>query len=573
MTPEEEKKHFAELDALWAKNWPKNVPNRLRYPLGEIPLFRHITEWAKRDPNRPAVNYYGAILTYAEFDAQSDKVASLLASLGVRKGDRVGVFMQNCPQYHYVFYGILKLGAVYTAISPMSKSFELTHQLRDSGARVIIAQDQVMPLAREAREASLLDYIIVTSLADALPKNPGLPIHQSIPRERINCPDAIDLVPALAAIARDYPDNSVGLDDLAALNYTGGTTGLPKGCMHTHGNMLYTAVSSRSIFERGDEVETTLVFFPQFWIAGENASLLGPIPHGDTIVLMARWDPDAILEAIGKYQVAQFTLPVDGAVEIAARDDLASFDFSSLTNVRVLGLINKLTIELRREWEQKIGVSLVESSWGMTETHAFDSHTTGMQDDDFDLKQRRTFVGLPVIGTRFKIADFETGETLPIGSEGEICCLTPSVTKGYWEKPEATADLIRDGWLHSGDLGVIGEGGHLHYLGRRKEMIKVRGMSVFPAEVEAVLAMHPAVVESAVAPRPDSYKGQVPVAFVRVNGTVNAEDLRRWCEERLAIFKVPEVRLVDSLPMTGTGKVRKQVLADNLALETNEVTP
>ena len=243
MTPDQEKAHFAELDRLWESSWPAGVPRRLRYPLGEIPLFRHIGEWARRDPKRPAVNFYGAVYSYADYDEMTDKVAALLASLGVRKGDRVAVFMQNCPQYHFVFYGILKLGAVYTAISPMSKSFELAHQLKDSGARVIIAQDQVMGLAREARDTGLVDHLIVTSLADTLPAAPEIPVHPSIPREKIECSDAIDLMPALAAIPRDYPDNAVGLEDLAALNYTGGTTGLPKGCMHTHGNMLYTAVS------------------------------------------------------------------------------------------------------------------------------------------------------------------------------------------------------------------------------------------------------------------------------------------------------------------------------------------
>ncbi|MGB3503381.1 MAG: AMP-binding protein [Mesorhizobium sp.] len=570
MTPDSEKAHFAELDALWAKNWPAGVPRALNYPHGRVPLFSYITQWARLDPERAAVNYYGSVWTYAQYDAMSDKVAALLAAHGVRKGDRVAIMMQNCPQYQFVFYGILKLGAVYTAVSPMSKSFELSHQLRDSGARVIVAQDQVMDLVREAREAGLVDTVFVTSLAETLPENPAVPIHPSIPRTRIECADAIDLLPALDATGRDYPDNAVGLDDLAALNYTGGTTGLPKGCMHTHGNMLYTASSSRSLFERGDKVETTLVFFPQFWIAGENASLIGPLLNGETVVLLARWDPAAILDAIQKFKVAQLTLPVDSAIEIIELPELDTYDLSSLTAVRVLGLITKLTIELRREWEKKIGVTLIESSWGMTETHAFDSFTMGMQNDDFDLKQTRTFVGLPVSGTRFKIADFETGETLPIGQQGELCCLSPSATKGYWQKPEASADLIRDGWIHTGDLGFIGESGHIHYLGRRKEMIKVRGMSVFPAEIETILAMHPAVDSSAVAPRPDTHKGQVPVAFVKLAAEADAAELERWCAERLAVFKVPEVRIVDDFPMTGTGKIKKQVLAERLAAESKD---
>jgi acyl-CoA synthetase (AMP-forming)/AMP-acid ligase II len=191
-----------------------------------------------------------------------------------------------------------------------------------------------------------------------------------------------------------------------------------------------------------------------------------------------------------------------------------------------------------------------------------------MQDDDFDLKSRPTFVGLPVPGTEFKICDFDTGAILPLGAEGEICCRTPSLLKGYWNKPEATAETLRNGWLHSGDIGVIDEDGYLHYLGRRKEMIKVKGMSVFPGEVEALLGQHPAIGGAGVVPRPDEERGQVPVAFVLLKSEagpdVTAKSIEDWCRARMAVFKVPEVRIVASLPMTATGKVKKQELGQLL---------
>jgi acyl-CoA synthetase (AMP-forming)/AMP-acid ligase II len=191
-----------------------------------------------------------------------------------------------------------------------------------------------------------------------------------------------------------------------------------------------------------------------------------------------------------------------------------------------------------------------------------------MQQDDFDLKSRPTFVGLPVPGTEFKICDFETGAILPLGSEGELCCRTPSLLKGYWNKPEATAETIRNGWLHSGDIGLIDEDGYLHYLGRRKEMIKVKGMSVFPGEVEALLGQHPAIVATGVVPRPDEERGQVPVAFVLLipdaGADVTPKTIEDWCRARMAVFKVPEVRIVNALPMTATGKVKKQELGQLL---------
>lgn len=558
----EEKQHFEELGALWSAAWPASVPREPHYYFGECTLFEHLRGWARVQPDKPAIIHYGNVYTFAQYDELTDKMAALLSSLGVRKGDRVATFLTNCPQYHFVFYGIMKLGAVYVPVSPLSKSFELTHQLTDSGARVIIAQDQLMPLVREARDAGLVDTVIVTSLADTLPADPAIPLHPSIPTGRIHCPDAIDLMPALQAASRVFPDNQVGLDDLAALNYTGGTTGLPKGCMHTHRNMFFCALATAALTPADAPPDVMLNFLPQFWIAGENTTLIRPVMVGQTMVTLMRWDALAVMKAIEKFKATTTVMPVDCAVEFINHPELANHDLSSLRTMRVIGLIRKLTPELRHQFQKALGVTLHESSWGMTETHTSNTFVNGMQDDDFDLKTRQTFVGLPVINTQFKIADFETGETLPIGAEGELCCMTPSNTKGYWGHPDATAQLLRDGWLHTGDRGTIEKTGHILYLGRRKEMIKVKGMSVFPAEVEAVLALHPAVGNIAVVPRPDEARGQVPVAFVIARHAVDADELVRWCAERMAAYKVPEVRIVESMPMTATGKVRKVVLEE-----------
>ena len=551
-----------ELDRLWSAAWPSSVPTGLRYPHGQQPITEYLRAWAKLHPDKPAIIFYGKVVTFGELDLLSDRFARLLIDRGVRKGDRVAVLLQNCPQFSIAFYGILKAGAVYTPISPMSKTFELSHQLTDSGARVIVAQDRLMPIVRQARKTGLLDTVFMTSVADMLPAAPELPLHSDMARDRIPCSDAIDL---MATIAQDTYVGTlpqVGVDDLAALNYTGGTTGLPKGCMHTHRNMLYTGACGRFHTPFDPASEVPLIFVPQFWIAGENTSLLAPMVDGNTIVLLSRWDAAAALEAIGRYGVTQLSLPVDTAIELIERDDLARHDLSSLRTIRAISLTRKLTTELRQRWKAVTGLVPYEAAYGMTETHTSDTFTVGMQDDDFDLKARPIFVGLPVPGTRFKIVDFESGERQPIGSEGEICVLTPSATKGYWNNGEATAALIRDGWIHTGDLGMISEGGHIHYLGRRKEMIKVNGMSVFPAEVEAVLGLHPSVQSVAVVPRSDATKGQVPVAFVIARAPVAPDELRSWCVERLSGFKVPDVRLVDEFPMTGTGKVRKVALSE-----------
>ncbi|WP_343074079.1 AMP-binding protein [Microvirga zambiensis] len=502
------------------------------------------------------------MITFGELKTLSDRFAWLLIEHGLQRSDRVAVFLQNCPQFVIAFHGIPKAGGVYTPISPMSKSFELSHQLSDSGARMILAQDRLVRHVRDVCGNVGLDVVFSTSLADMLPARPELPLHRDINSEKLSCPDTIDFVSALSGTTGIGTLPSLSLSDTAALNYTGGTTGMPKGCVHSHSNMLYAAASGRFHVREDFGSEVPMIFAPQFWIAGENTSLLSPMLDGNTVVLLTRWDADAILKAIPLYGVTQISLPVDLAIEVIDRVDFADHDLSSLRTIRVNSLMRKLTPELRQRWKTATGLAPYEAAYGMTETHTGNSFTAGMQDDDLDLNARPIFAGLPVPETRFKIADFDTGETLPLGSEGEICCLTPSATLGYWRNDEATAELIRDGWIHTGDLGMLNADGYLHYFGRKREMIKVRGMSVFPAEIEMVLSQHPAVRSVAVVPRPDATKGQVPVAFVIQTEVPIDGDLRAWCTERLSSFKVPEIRFVNSFPMTGTGKIKKAVLAE-----------
>lgn len=557
-----EEAYLATLERLWEQAWPKGLARDITYPQGEVPLTEYLRAWARQQPEKPAIIYYGAATSYAELDRQSDRFAALLASKGIGKGDRVAVFLPNCPQFHVAFFGILKLAAVHCPVSPLSKAFELDYQLRDTGAVAIVALDQLMPVVREVQAASALREIFVTSLAEAMPKTPSIPPPAAALAARIDCPDATDLLPSLPAFADAPLPEAADLDAIAALNYTGGTTGMPKGCVHTQRDMVYTAAANLSLLPpRPDGVP--LAFFPEFWIAGENSCLIFPVVAGQTLVLLTRWDPLAVLTAIDRYKVTSTVMTVDGALELMDHPRFGTFDLRSLDTVRVVSFVKKLNIDYRDRWRRVTGSILAEAAWGMTETHTSNTFTTGLQDDDFDLKARPTFVGLPVRGTAFKICDFETGALLPLGAEGEICCRSPSLLKGYWNKPQATAETLRDGWLHSGDIGIIDEAGYLHFLGRRKEMIKVNGMSVFPGELEALLGQHPAIGGAAVVARPDAARGQVPVAFVLLkpeHAGVTDEEIAAWCRARIAVFKVPEIRILPALPMTATGKVKKQEL-------------
>ncbi|MCB1413839.1 MAG: AMP-binding protein [Xanthobacteraceae bacterium] len=559
-----EKDFLEQVHALWRKAWPKDTPREPQYPHGEVALSEYLRAWARRQPDHPAVIFYGHTLTYADLDRQSDRFAALLMSKGVGKGDRVAVFMPNCPQFHIVFFGILKLGAVHVPVSPLSRAFELAYELNDTDAEVIVAQDQLIGTVDQVKGETRLREVIVTSLADVIPAAPTIPVPDSLRVPRIEAPGATDLMPALAAMGDVAPLPPAGLDDVAALNYTGGTTGMPKGCVHTQRDMVYTAAANHGIGLTSNENSVFLSFFPEFWIAGENLGLIFPLFSGATLVLLARWDAVGVLAAIETYKVSIMAMPVDGAVEMMDHPRFKEFDLSSLSQVRVVSFVKKLNAGYRQRWKDLTGTILAESAWGMTETHTSNTFTTGFQDNDFDLNSQPIFVGLPVPGAEFKVTDFETGDLLPIGSEGEIRVRTPALLKGYWNKPEATAECLVDGWLRTGDIGLIDTDGFIHFLGRRKEMLKVKGMSVFPPEIEALLGQHPAVLGSGVVGREDPGKGQVPVAFIQLKpeaiGTVTPADIQAWCKERMAVYKVPEVRIIDALPMTATGKVKKQEL-------------
>jgi fatty-acyl-CoA synthase/long-chain acyl-CoA synthetase len=557
-----EARYLQALHRLQAAAWPAGTPREPHYPHGQQPLGEYLRSWARLKPEAPALDFYGHSLAWAELDRLADRCAALLAELGVRPGERVAVFLPNCPQLHVAFYGILRAGAVYVPVSPLSKALELGYQLNDSGAETLLCFDQLLPIVRQVRGETPLRRLLATSLSELCPATPSLPPPDMLLAPKLAVDDFIDFLPALEACRGPVPQHQARLDEVAALNYTGGTTGLPKGCVHTHGDMLYTCASYLSVANRLEQDSVLLNFLPEFWIAGENGGLLFPVFAGCRLVLLARWDAEAFMAAVQRYRVSHCTLLVDSAAEVLEHPRVGEYDFSSLRVSGAISFIKKLTPSYRRRWRELTGTTLVETSFGMTETHTCDTFIVGFQQDDFDLNSAPTFVGLPVPGTDFKVCDFETGELLPLGAEGELCIRSPSLLKGYWNRPEASAEALRDGWLHTGDLGQITEQGFIRYLGRRKEMIKVNGMSVFPSELEALLGQHPAVLASAVLARPDARRGQQPVAFVvlKPGAGESAESLLAWCREAMAVYKVPEVRVVASLPMTATGKIKKNEL-------------
>ncbi|WP_329577802.1 AMP-binding protein [Streptomyces sp. NBC_01361] len=546
--------YLEDLRARQARVRPHGTPSDVVYPLGEISVPDHVAHWARLRPDRAAVVFEGRTVTYRELDELSRRVAGRLASEGVGAGDRVAVHLPNCPQFLVAFLAVLRLGAVHVPVNPMFQGAELAYELEDCGAETVITLDTSLPLLASVRQQTAVRRVFVTSLTEMA--------------DAATTPDAV-AIEGLAvrtwaqAVAHKPVDGApADLDALAALNYTGGTSGLPKGCMHTQRHMIYTiATSAGATRQKADGEVVVLCYIPVFWIAGEDLGILNPLMLGGTSVLMPRWDPARVLRAIDAHKVTTMVGTVENYLELLDRPDFASYDLSSLVDPLCTSFIRKLDVGVRRRWETAAGAHSVlrEAAYGMTETHTIDVTPYGFQDGDEDLHAEPVFCGLPMPGTDIAVVSPVTAEPLPLGEAGEIVVRSPSVTTGYWNKPDATERQLRDGWLHTGDNGRINEDGCLHYLGRDKDLIKVKGMSVFPAEVEMLLCRHPDVHTAAVVPAADPTKGQIPVAFVtlRQKGAVEASALRDWARESMAPYKVPLVEIVDEMPMTTTMKIRK----------------
>lgn len=549
--------HVADLRRRWAANRPPDQPAEVIYPLGRVTLPEHVAQWAADRPGTTAIAADDHTLTYAELDSQVSRFAAWLAANDVTPGDRVGVYLPNCATFVVAMLGILRAGAVHVPINPMFRTHELTHELTDAGVEVLVASAELLPRVGEVVQDTPLRHVVGVGdemTADAL----------SVPATAWNA------APGSVPEDRAMTEQRGGWDDLAALNYTGGTTGMPKGCEHTHGHLIYTAASTGTVTGRStDEAFATLCYIPIFWIAGEDLGILLPLTYGGTSVIMGRWDAGRALAAIEKHRVVTMVGTVENYLELLDHPDLGSRDLSSLTDPMAVSFVRTLTPEIRHRWLEAVGSHsmLREGAYGMTETNTFDCTPYGLAEEDRDLLAEPVFCGLPVPGTDIVTVVPGTWEPVPVGEVGEIIVRSPSVMRGYWRNQSATQTQLVDGWLRTGDNGRLDEHGFLHFLGRGKELIKVNGMSVFPSEVEGILSRHPDVLAAAVVSAPDADSGEVPVAFVtpRPGVSLSADALTEWARGQMAPYKVPLVSIVEGLPMTATGKIRKVELSQEAA--------
>jgi len=525
------------------------------------PLHEYLRTHARERPQHPACIWYGAAMSWAELDRASDAFGARLQALGVKKGEPVVLFLNNCPQYIVAHYGIQKIGAIVCPSGPLNKEHELAYQVNDLKARVIVAASSLLPVVDKVRPDSVLEHVFAVHYADLLPPSPTL----DLPAELAAAQQEARVVPAgcedfLAAMQGDAKPAPVdiALDDVALMTYTSGTTGLPKGAMLSYGNALFkTTMCADCNGVTGDDVLLSIA--PLYHIAGMLMGVNVPVATGATSVLLHRFDPRTTLQAIERYRVTWWYSIAPMNVACMQVPGAADFDLSSLKMNPVTSFGIAFTEPLAKQWQAlATHCTSQEAAYGLSETHTCDTYTPAG-------KAKWGTQGIPVPGVTIRILDPDTGKELPTGEVGEIVLRSPGTFKGYWNKPEATAATLRDGWVHTGDMGSFDADGYLRFIGRFKEMIKVSGYSVFPEEVETILIKHPAVAQAAVIAQPDAEKGEVVKAFIvkKPGADVTAEQLVAWSRENMAPYKTPRhVRFIDALPATGAGKVLRRMLKD-----------
>ena len=533
-------RHFA--------HWPPGQPRTLELPKASV--YSNLVASAERHPQRAAIDYYGSTLSYAELKRQIDALAGYLQQrLGVRRGDRVLLYAQNSPQFIIAYYAILRADAVVVPVNPMNRTEELRHYVADSDAAVAISGNDVL---RELEPIGL-ERVLPVVYSDYLTRTTDLPL-----------PDFVR-APGSAAWREMLGENLApgphlaGPGDLAVMPYTSGTTGKPKGCMHTHASVQATTVPY--LHWRGAQAQSVvLCAMPMFHVTGMQAGMNAPIHIGATLVVLSRWDRDCAAMQIERAQVTNWSAITTMLVDFLSNPRLKEFDLSSL---RVLGGGGAAMPEaLARRLEDVIGLPFVEG-YGLSETMA-PTHINPPH------RPKRQCGGIPFFNTDARVIDVETLAELPPGKVGEIIVHGPQVFKGYWKQPEATeqAFLPHDGkrFFRTGDLGYYDEEGYFFITDRLKRMINCSGYKVWPAEVESMLYAHPAIQEACVIAARDAYRGESVKALVVLKSSsknTSSKDIIDWAREKMAAFKVPRViEFVDELPKTSTGKILWRKLQD-----------
>ncbi|MCA0244008.1 MAG: long-chain fatty acid--CoA ligase [Proteobacteria bacterium] len=552
--------------------WPSRLPRELAVP--ETTIGFNLEVSARRHPHKPAYLFLGRALRFAEWLAQAEALAGWLQAQGVAKGDRVLLYLQNCPQWAVAFHAIVRADAVVVPVNPMNRADELGHYISDSEARVAITSADLAATVEQANAAlppeQRLRTLLVTRYTDAMP-----PLDQVDPAEKPAaaifdwlCADpplpsgAVRWADALAAGLRPGPSTAQP-DDLCVLPYTSGTTGLPKGCMHSHRTLMPNIVGGGQWGQSGAET-VALGVVPMFHITGLMYNVLGAAYGGSTTVLMPRWDRELAGRLIARHRVSHWTCIPTMVIDLLGSPNAKQFDLSSLRRLSGGGAAMPQAVAERLQ--QEFGLTFAEG-YGLTETAA-PSHANPPE------RAKLQCLGIPIFGVDSRVVDPATLQEMPVGESGEIVTHGPMLFKGYWRHPEATRDAFVqiDGktFFRTGDLGRMDEEGYFFLTDRLKRMINASGYKVWPSEVELLLFKCPLVQEACVVAARDDYRGETVKAWVvlrdAARGHASADDIIAWAREHMAAYKVPRiVEFVDALPKSGSGKVMWRLLQEREA--------
>jgi fatty-acyl-CoA synthase len=534
-------------------------PQSLLVP--ETNLFYNAEVAAQRYPHKPFLIYYDTPITFPRFLDEAERLAGFLEQCcGVRRGDRVLLLMQNSPQFVIAYYAVLRANAIVVPINPMNLTAEILRHVRDAGTRtVIVAQElysRVEPLLGTqslAHGSSGLDNAIVAAYSDYVeqPTDLALPEAVSAPRMALSKPgvtlwsDAIAQGLAPGAL-------TMGADDLCVLPYTSGSTGVPKGCMHTHRSTMFTAVAVMRWHQTIPEM-TLLGVAPFFHVTGMQGGMNGPLYNGSTVVILTRWDREVAAQCVERYGVATWSAVPTLVQDFFLNPNLGKYNLSSIRKLSGGGAPMPPAMAERLEAR---GISYIEG-YGLTETMA-PTHINPFE------RIKKGCLGIPIFDVESRIIDPQTLRELPVGESGEIVMRGPQIFAGYWNKPEETArafvELDGKRFFRSGDLGRIDPDGYFFIVDRLKRMINASGFKVWPSEVEAQIYQHPAVVEVCVIATKDAHRGESVKAVIVLRpewyGRLEAQELIDWCRQNMAAYKVPRtVEFVAALPKSGSGKI------------------
>jgi fatty-acyl-CoA synthase len=534
------------------KFWPSHAMHHLTAPATN--LFYNAEVSARRYPHKPFLIFYDTPVSFAEFHDEATQVAGYLQQkLGVAKGDRVMLLMQNSPQFMIGYYGILRADAIVVPLNPMNLTQEILKFAKDAGSTKILVSQELYARVEPLIKSGEIKQAIVAAYSDYLRAPTQLAVPDTIAAARVDIkePNVTLWKDVIAAKLQPGP-LTAGPDDLAVMPYTSGTTGTPKGCMHTHRTVMHTTVGSMNWFAMQPEM-TLLAVAPMFHVTGMQGSMNGPLFIGNTVVLLPRWDRDAAAQCVARYKIASWTAIPTMIQDFFLNPKINEYDLSSIRRLSGGGAAMPAAVAQRL---LDVGITYVEG-YGLTETMA----ATHINPSDHPKKQ---CLGIPIYGVDARVIDPITLKELPPGEIGEIVMHGPQVFLGYWLRPEDTAQVFMeiDGkrFFRSGDLGRMDEDGYFFMVDRLKRMINASGFKVWPTEVEALMYQHPAVQEACIIGAKDAHRGEtVKVVIVlkpEFRGKIEGQAILDWARENMAAYKAPRLfEFTDALPKSGSGKI------------------